>query len=77
MLIKFGADVNERSKYKITALKSASDGGHIEICELLIKNGANVDNKYKEKVLVKASEEGDLRKCKNLIKLGVYNKSKT
>ena len=38
-------DINYKNKYGITPLHLAAEHGHIEIAELLIENGANVDAK--------------------------------
>ena len=43
-LIAAGQDVNTKSKNGATALHYASSYGHIEIAELLIQNGANVNS---------------------------------
>jgi ankyrin repeat protein len=43
-LLDCGLDVNERNNYRQTALAVASMNGKLEVAELLIKHGANVDS---------------------------------
>jgi len=41
-----GADVNAENQHGLTPLEAATAGGHKEIVDLLIANGANVNAKY-------------------------------
>jgi ankyrin repeat protein len=49
MLIEKGADINAKDKYDWTALIYAASNGNEEICALLIKNGANIEDRSKER----------------------------
>ena len=43
-MIKYGAKVNKEDVYRWTPLAVASEEGHKDVCEVLIKNGAEVDH---------------------------------
>jgi len=45
MLIKNGADVNERDDTSWTPLMIAAEYGYDEVAQMLIDNGANIDEK--------------------------------
>jgi len=49
-LIEEGANVNERSYWRRTALKYASTEGHTEIAQLLIEAGADINARTKKGV---------------------------
>lgn len=72
-LIKEGADVNAVDEYNMTTpLIAASERGYVEIAELLIENGAEV-NKYVSlgvNALDKAADSGNLNVVKLLIDKG-------
>ena len=40
ILLKFGANINRRDKYKLSALHAASINGHLEMVDLLLEFGA-------------------------------------
>ena len=63
--IKLGADVNAETKYGGSALKLAIEWGRIDIAELLIKSGANMND-----ALVFVVKEGDKDMVNLLISAG-------
>ncbi|EAY07979.1 ankyrin repeat protein, putative [Trichomonas vaginalis G3] len=42
VLISYGANINEKDRYRKTALQYALDNGNKNIAELLISHGANI-----------------------------------
>lgn len=66
LLIDSGANVNAKNNDNVTALKKASENGHLEIVKLLIDSGANGLNR----ALMFASEKGHLEVVKYLIDKG-------
>ncbi len=71
-LIENGADVNERSRSRETALMWAAVDGHTDAIKVLIKNGADVNawSKGKETALTVASAGGWTEVAKFLIENG-------
>ena len=70
-LIKGGADISTRSKGS-TALHVASYRGYTQLCKLLIKNGANVNEKNTQSgntPLLYAMKNGKVETAKELISL--------
>ena len=61
--IKLGADVNAKNRYGESVLKLAIKGWQIDIAELLIKSGANMNDAF-----VFAVEEGNTHMINLLIR---------
>ena len=61
-----------KNKYGMTGLQAASEEGHIKVCELLIKNGADVNHEDEDgKSPVKiAKKNGNIELCEKLYKYG-------
>ena len=44
-LMRAGSDVNHKNNYGDTALVRAAEGGHEELCRILLEHGADMDIK--------------------------------
>ena len=68
----YRAKVDARTYYNDTALIYASENGHIEIVEVLLDNGADVNayNNYGNTALMMASENGHIEIVEMLLKKG-------
>jgi ankyrin repeat protein len=74
-LLKAGADVNERDDHGMSSVNYLSTGDKFpEICEVLIQNGANLENKESHgyTILHDAVESGHQDMVDFLIKKGVH-----
>jgi ankyrin repeat protein len=75
LLLKYKADPNKKVKLKNSALKTAIHINSYEICELLIKYNANVNEiKYNGRSLLMISIFGKMDMC-NIIELLLKNKA--
>ena len=71
-MINFGASVNKVDNSNKTALWRAADGGHVDVCNLLMDHGAivdKVDNKTRTP-LHSVAIRGNIDVCKILINNG-------
>ena len=72
-MINLGASVNKVNDSSKTALWAAVDGGHVDICKLLLDNRAIIDSADDNKTctpLHSASIHGNIDLCKLLIMKG-------
>ena len=71
-MINFGASVNKVDDSKKTALWAAADGGHVDVCKILLDNEAIVDwdDAWKKNPLYAAARRGHIGVCKLLINFG-------
>ena len=71
-MINFGASVNKVDDSKKTALWAAADGGHVDVCKILLDNEAIVDwnDGWKHNPLYAAVSRGHIDVCKLLINSG-------
>lgn len=74
-LLGLGIDVDAKDQEGLTALAYAGLNNHVDIVELLIKNGADVNakSKYDESVLSYASDEGGNRATEVMRSHGARN----
>ena len=72
ILLKNGANVNARDKFKQTPLHLAILHGHSTIVEILLQNGANVNAKdrFKQTPLLLATQKGHSTIIEILLKNG-------
>jgi len=75
ILLKHGAQVNQKDHEGYTALITAAATGAIKSIPILIKFGANLDcmNNLKETPLYKASERGHTKVCQLLLEQSAVN----
>ena len=72
-LIKAGADVNVINKYGVTPMFIASQNGYLEIVDLLLEAGADVNTAHKESGLTPlwiAAQQGHSEIIRRLLKAG-------
>ena len=72
-LLKAGVDVNANTRYGVTALGFAADGGHLEVVKLLLESGADMqtqDSFYSATPLTRALSNGRLQVVELLLKEG-------
>ena len=72
-LLKAGVNIDGKTRYGVTALGFAADGGHLEVVKLLLESGAEMrtpDSFYSATPLMRALANGRLEVVKLLLKEG-------
>ena len=70
LLLRHGANINIRADYDYNALEKASRFGFIEFVEMLLKNGANMEDGDHATALMTASWHGHLKIARMLLDKG-------
>ncbi|MEM9091100.1 MAG: ankyrin repeat domain-containing protein [Cyanobacteria bacterium P01_F01_bin.53] len=71
-LLKAGADFRPATWYDTPVLVTAAEKGHVEIVQILINAGANVNTGYERLALHVAAEHGHLNTAQLLLNSGAY-----